>query len=96
VEVHFHASFREVVGGRSVEVPLPGCGGVRCTVRALLAAIRARWPDFEGTLVDAQGGLVRHVNLFVDGRSVRWLPEALETRLHAESQIDVFPPVAGG
>lgn len=94
MEVRFHASFRSVVGGRSVEVRVPG--RTRCTVRALLAAIRLRWPDFAGTLVDAHGGLLRHVNLFVDGRSVRWLPEALETRVSAENRIDIFPPVAGG
>ena len=94
MRVHFHATFREVVGGRSAEVPLPD--GDSCPVRVLLEHIRARWPAFDGTLVDADGGVVRHVNVFVDGRSVRWLPDRLDTRVGSQSRVDIFPPVAGG
>lgn len=52
-------------------------------------------PGLQGYILDEQGGLVSHVNVFLDGRDVRYL-EGLDTALDGETEIAIFPPVAGG
>ena len=37
----------------------------------------------------------RRVNVFVEGRNIRWL-EGLATPLEPDQVVDIFPPVAGG
>jgi len=92
VEVGFYATLRPIVGGARVEVPL----GRGATLAQLLDELARRWPALCEHLFDEQGALSRRVNVFIDGRNVRWLPEQAATRLGAGQQVDIFPPVAGG
>ena len=92
MEVGFYATLRPIVGGRTVEVAL----SEGATVKQLLDALAHRWPALREQLFDEDGSLSRRVNVFVDGRNVRWLPGRLATALGPEQQVDVFPPVAGG
>ena len=91
MRVSFYATLRPIVGERSVEVPV----SEGATVQELIDALAARWPGLSEHLFDASGGLSRRVNVFVEGRNVRWL-EGVETLLHADQAVDIFPPVAGG
>lgn len=92
MEVGFYATLRPIVGRTRVEVPLAS----GATVRALLEALFARWPALRPALLSDDGRLARGVNVFVDGRSVRWLPDGLDTPLADVQQVDLFPAVAGG
>ena len=92
MRVRFYATFRPIVGGKEQELDLaPGA-----SVQQLVDAILERWPALREHLLDEDGSLSRRVNVFVDGRGVRWLPEGLATELHEAHQVDVFPAVAGG
>ncbi|MEN8159142.1 MAG: ubiquitin-like small modifier protein 1 [Myxococcota bacterium] len=90
--VRFYATFREIVGGREVELELPD--GAR--VRELLDVLFARWPTLREYLVAPDGGFSKRANLFLDGRAIRFLPDGVETPIGATQEIDCFPAVAGG
>jgi len=92
VQVRFYATFRPIVGGKHAEVPLRP----DATVQELVDAVLARWPALREHLLDDDGGLSRRTNVFIDGRSVRWLPEGLATVLSDSHEVDIFPAVAGG
>ena len=91
MRVSFYATLRPIVGDRSVEVPLDA----GATVRELVDALASRWPELSKQLFDEEGGLSRRVNVFVEGRDIRWL-DGVETPLHPGQKVDIFPPVAGG
>ena len=91
MRISFYATLRPIVGQRSVELPLHE----GASVRELVDTLAARWPELSEHLFDEAGGLSRRVNVFVEGRNIRWL-EGLETPLHRWQAVDIFPPVAGG
>ena len=91
MKVSFYATLEPIVGERHVEVSLPE----GASVGALVDSLAQRWPGLAEHLFDEDGALSRRVNIFVDGRNVRWL-EDLETQLEPEQSVDIFPPVAGG
>lgn len=90
--IRLYATLRDRAGGeRAVEVPWsPGD-----TVGAALRALIARKPGLDGYILDEGGQVQRFVNVFVDGRDIRYL-EGLDTRLAGDEELSVFPPVAGG
>lgn len=90
--VRLYATLRDRVGGeRAVDVPWsPGE-----TVGTVLRRLIERWPGLDGYILDERGQVQRFVNVFVDGRDIRYL-DGLETRLQNDEEISVFPPVAGG
>lgn len=90
MEVRFYATLRDIVGGRSVEVELDAGD----TVNGMLERLFERYPDLEPEILD--NGELRHaVNIFVNGRSVRYL-DGLDTKLSLDEDVTIFPPVAGG
>jgi molybdopterin synthase sulfur carrier subunit len=91
VKVSFYATLEPIVGARHVEVPLPP--GAR--MRGLVEHLAERWPGLAEHLLEEDGRLSRRVNIFLDGRNVRWL-DGLDTPLEPEQSVDIFPPVAGG
>jgi len=92
MRVSFFASLREIVGGRDVEVALPE--GV--SVRDLAEELARRWPGLREYLFTEEGALSRRAAIYVDGRDVRWLPDADATQLSKDQCIAVIPPAAGG
>ncbi|MDJ0847115.1 MAG: MoaD/ThiS family protein [Myxococcota bacterium] len=91
MRIRVHATLRPIVGGRDVDVPLePGA-----TVRDLVLRMVECWPDLEDLLL-RDGDLSRHVHVFVDGRSSRFLPDGADTVLKEGQEVDVAPAVAGG
>lgn len=90
MEVRFYATLRDIVGGRSVEVDLEEGD----TVNDMLARLFERYPGLEPEILE--DGELRHaVNIFIDGRSVRYL-DGLKTDLALDEEVTIFPPVAGG
>lgn len=94
MEVRLYANLRAIADCRSVELPL--AVGEGATVRDLVAELVRRWPEMAEILLSEDGELSRSVNVFVDGRGTRWLPDGEDTLLRLDHALDVFPAVAGG
>jgi sulfur-carrier protein len=74
------------------EVEVDAAGG---TVADALADLARRHPGVVDRVLDERGAVRPHVNLFVDGESVRWL-EGLDTPLGEGSTLAIVPAVSGG
>ena len=92
MQVNFYATFRPIVGGKTVEFDLPA----GTTPARLLQAIIGAYPALQPQLLDENGMLFNHVHIFINGRDVQYLPQALETPLDPQDKVDIFPPVGGG
>ena len=92
VNVRFHATLRQAVGGRHVDVEWSD----GLTVWDFVTQMVERYPALGPQLLDVEGKLARHVHVMVNGRDAPYLEQGLETVLRASDAIDVFPPVGGG
>jgi molybdopterin synthase sulfur carrier subunit len=92
MQVNFYATFRPLVGGKTVTFDLPPDS----TPAQLLAVVIRTYPPLRDQLFDEAGKLYPHVHVFINGRDVQYLPQALDTILNSEDKIDIFPPVGGG
>jgi len=78
-------------GGRTrVEID-----GPHATVREALGGLFARHPALRPRLVDEQGRVRPHVNVFVGSESIR-PGRGLDTPLRDGAEIVVLPAVSGG
>jgi proteasome lid subunit RPN8/RPN11/molybdopterin converting factor small subunit len=65
------------------------------TVRALLSDAAQRFPSLGRQLLDEQGGLRRHLTVFLNDEDVR--PQGgLEAAVGDEDVVTILPPIAGG
>ena len=89
-----------------VTVLLPGAlaeqaGGARTlqvmggTVREVVRALDAAWPGMAFRLCFETGELRTFVNVYVNGRNVRYL-DGLDTPVPAGATLHILPSVAGG
>lgn len=89
VTVFLPGALAEQAGGaRTVQI----AGG---TVREVVHALDATWPGMAFRLCYETGELRVFVNVFVNGRNVRYL-QGLETPVPAGATIHILPSVAGG
>lgn len=89
VFVRIPYQLRPLTGDRA-EVSVPAG-----TVRQLLAALESDSRGIEARLLDEQGRLRRHVNLFVGEEEVRSL-EGLESPVGEGTTLSIVPAVSGG
>ena len=92
MEVSFYATLRQLIGTKTVDLPLPGGS----TVQLLLDAVVERYPAMREELFDERGELYGHVHVFINGKDAPYLENGLATVLTSQDKIDIFPPVAGG
>ena len=86
MQLYFHGTLREIVGGRVVEVPFePGQ-----KLDQLLAAAVDKYPALRAKLFLDDGSLPKTILIAVNGRNVRLLEE-LETPIPADARINIFP-----
>ncbi len=90
MEIRFYATLRPIVGGRSVTLSDPAE-----TIGGVLEQLASRYDGLQPQLFDEDGTVRRFVAIMVDGRDIRHL-EGLQSRVSAETELDIFPPVAGG
>jgi len=89
VTVRIPTTLRPLSGGNKlVEVPAGN-------LTDIIAALEASYPGFADRLLDADGGLHKFVNLFVDDDDVRYL-DGLNTMVADGITVSIIPAVAGG
>ena len=65
------------------------------TVAELLENVVAQYPTLKTHLFDADGGLRRHFNIFVNGVHLREL-NGMDTELNADDKVILMASAAGG
>ncbi len=88
--IRFYATLRPLVGGRSVDLSDPPE-----TIGGLLDRLADDYDGLRNQLFDEDGAVRRFVAIMVDGRDIRHL-DGLQSRIRPDSELDIFPPVAGG
>ncbi len=88
--IRFYATLRPLVGGRSVELSDPAD-----TILGVLEQLGSEYDGLHEQLFDEDGTVRRFVAIMIDGRDIRHL-EGLQSRVQPTSELDIFPPVAGG
>ncbi len=87
--VRFPNAMKYYVGNRS-EFFVPGT-----TVAGMIGNIIEMYPSVKFHLVDAEGNLRRHFNIFVNGTHIRDL-NGTETPLNDEDNVILMVSAAGG
>ena len=83
--VRLRAPLRELAGGRS-DHEVDGA-----TVRELIQRLESEHPAMSGWILDEQGAIRRHVNVFVNGISSRE-----DTAVSSDDRVHVLPSITGG
>jgi molybdopterin synthase sulfur carrier subunit len=91
VRVSFYATLRGIVGGRSVELPVP----YGSTAHQMLRQASTAYPALAPLLWRENGELSGYIKVFVGGREIAYL-NGLGTVIPEGADVDIFPPVAGG
>jgi molybdopterin synthase sulfur carrier subunit len=92
MQVNFYATLRDIVGQKSMQIPVSKAA----TAGELIRELIGRYPALQHELLDEHGSLYAHVHVFVNGRDVLLLPDQLETVLQPEDVINIFPAIGGG
>lgn len=85
------ANFRDICGGKTVNVSYEN----NQTIGEILEDLIVRFPEMENELFENGRTIRQHVHVFVNGRNVIHL-NGLDTVVHPEDELALFPPVAGG
>ena len=92
MKINFYATFRPIVGGKTITLPVEA----GCTVDELIEVLIHHYPALAPQLFDAEGKLFPHVHIFINGRDAPYLPAGMQTPLKESDTVDIFPPVGGG
>ena len=92
MQVNFFATFRTIAGKKTVYFDLADGISVSDFLKALVDA----FPGLKKHLLAEDGQLQPHVRLIINGHDVQLEPGLLQTALHTDDKIDIFPPIAGG
>jgi sulfur-carrier protein len=84
-------ALRELAGGRE-EVRVDGTAG---SVREALALLWRECPALRDRVLTELGEVRQHVNVFVDGESIREL-HGLDSAVRDRSEIVLLPAISGG
>ena len=86
MNVNFYATLRQIVGAKTVEIPIEE----QATLQQLVDEIITRYPALSHELLDG------HVHVIINGRDSRFLEDGLSIALEPDDTISVFPAVGGG
>ena len=92
MRVDFYATLRQIVGTKTVDFPLTDGS----TIGGLLEEVFIRYPAMRSELLDNEGQLHGHVHVLVNGRDVPYLENTLNSVIHIDDTISIFPAVGGG
>lgn len=90
--VHIPSLLRDLTGGAE-QVRVDISEGERMTVREVLEGLERRFPGMRARLLDAQGELVPHIAVFIDGEQAGM---GLMAKVGAENDLFFLAPIVGG
>ena len=94
VTVYVPAALRQFSGGAGklrIELAQPG------TLAAVFDVLHADYPGVVERALDEQGRVREHVNIFIDGESIRaGAGQGLHTPVSAGAEVWILPAVSGG
>jgi len=92
MEVNFFAGLRQIVGQKTVEIPL----SEGATARQLVKEVVRCYPPMEQELIDEYGDLYGHVHVVINGRDIRYLDGGMERVISFDDRVSIFPAIGGG
>jgi sulfur-carrier protein len=94
MRVHIPSALRKWTSGHDViEVPL--APDTHMTAGEVIGAIAREHPGIRDRVLDEQGALRRHVNIFIDGENARFMG-GLAAQVGASSEMWIHPSLSGG
>jgi MoaD family protein len=94
ITIRSFLTLREVMGDQSaLELEIGNL-----TLIELLNKLADMFGDrFSEMVFDKAGkGLNEHIRILINGRHYAHIPQKLNTRLQADDDVAIFPPIAGG
>ncbi len=92
MKVNFYATLRAIVGKKTVEIePHPGM-----TAMQIIDKVVAAYPALRPELLDHDHHFQDHMKFFINGREAIYLEDKMNTVVHLDDKVDIFPPVGGG
>lgn len=92
MKVNFYATLRQIIGQKTIELPIEG----PVTVRQLVDILIQSYPGLQQELVDPNGGLYQHVHILINGRDYQYLDSGENTQVTKDDLVNIFPAVGGG
>jgi molybdopterin converting factor small subunit len=91
---HLPSALRKWAGDREViEISLPL--DLRMTIVEAIEMLGRDYPGIRQRVLDDQGNIRRHVNVFVDGENIRFTQGNATQVTHA-SEVRIYPAISGG
>jgi sulfur-carrier protein len=94
MRVHIPAALRRWTTGRDV-FELKLALNTRMTAAQVIETVAREHPGLRDRVLDEQGELRRHVNIFIDGENARFLG-GLSALVGADSEMWIHPSLSGG
>ena len=94
MRVHIPSALRRWTGGRDV-IELELALDMRMTAAQVIEAVARENPGLGDRVLDEQGELRRHVNIFIDGENARFLG-GLSAQIGPDSEMWIHPSLSGG
>jgi MoaD family protein len=92
IRLHFFATYRNLVGERSVELDV----APQTTVRMAIDQFLKTHPNRRQHWCDQEGNLMPHLFVILNKSDVSSLPDGEDTILQPGDELDFIPPVGGG
>ena len=94
MRVHLPSALRKWSSGRDI-IELQFASSNLVTVADVIVAVARECPGLRDRLLNEQGELRRHVNIFIDGENSRQLG-GLSAPIRADSEMWIHPALSGG
>ena len=92
MKVNFYATLRAIVGQKTVEIDAHS----NITAMEVVNKVIAVYPALRPELLDENNQFHEHMKFFINGREAVYMDNKMDTVVHLNDKVDIFPPVGGG